>query len=66
MMAHLIPTIMWRLTKVICSFSTHFVSNRRRERTTGELLFVKQGDNESLRDFIGRFNVEVVSIPRLQ
>ncbi|XP_057249027.1 uncharacterized protein LOC130590545 [Beta vulgaris subsp. vulgaris] len=45
---------------------THFVSNRRRERTTGELLSVKQGANESLRDYIGRFNVEAVSIPRLQ
>ncbi|XP_010686749.1 uncharacterized protein LOC104900917 [Beta vulgaris subsp. vulgaris] len=39
---------------------------RHRERTTGELLSVKQGENESLRDFIGRFNVEAVSIPRLQ
>ncbi|XP_057250777.1 uncharacterized protein LOC104886396 [Beta vulgaris subsp. vulgaris] len=48
------------------TFSTHFVSNRRRERTTGELLSVKQGANESLRDYIGRFNVEAVSIPRLQ
>ncbi|XP_057251837.1 uncharacterized protein LOC130591894 [Beta vulgaris subsp. vulgaris] len=48
------------------TFSTHFVSNRRRKRTTGELLFVKQGANESLRDYIGRFNVEAVSIPRLQ
>ncbi|XP_010695896.3 uncharacterized protein LOC104908475 [Beta vulgaris subsp. vulgaris] len=47
-------------------FSTHFVSNRRRERTTGELLSVKQGENKSLRDYIGRFNVEAVSIPRLQ
>ncbi|XP_010693798.1 uncharacterized protein LOC104906704 [Beta vulgaris subsp. vulgaris] len=48
------------------TFRTHFVSNRRRERTTGELLSVKQGANESLRDYIGRFNVEAVSIPRLQ
>ncbi|XP_010677764.1 uncharacterized protein LOC104893366 [Beta vulgaris subsp. vulgaris] len=47
-------------------FSTHFVSNRRRERTTGELLSIKQGANESLRDYFGRFNVEAVSIPRLQ
>ncbi|XP_057248853.1 uncharacterized protein LOC130590437 [Beta vulgaris subsp. vulgaris] len=36
------------------TFSTHFVSNRRRERTTGEMLSVKQGANESLRDYIGR------------
>ncbi|XP_057249103.1 uncharacterized protein LOC130590633 [Beta vulgaris subsp. vulgaris] len=48
------------------TFSTHFISNRRRERTTGELLSVKQGANESLRDYIGCFNVEAVSIPRLQ
>ncbi|XP_010682229.1 uncharacterized protein LOC104897103 [Beta vulgaris subsp. vulgaris] len=48
------------------TFSTHFVSNRRHERTTGELLSIKQGANEGLRDYIGRFNVEAVSIPRLQ
>ena len=36
-----------------------------RERTTKQLLSVKQGENESLRDFIGRFNVEAVSIVRL-
>ncbi|XP_048493253.1 uncharacterized protein LOC104883311 [Beta vulgaris subsp. vulgaris] len=48
------------------TFSTHSVSNRHRERTTRELLSVKQGANESLRDYIDRFNVEAVSIPRLQ
>ncbi|XP_057247150.1 uncharacterized protein LOC130589400 [Beta vulgaris subsp. vulgaris] len=39
---------------------------RRREHTIGELLSVKQGENESLRDYIGSLNVEAVSIPRLQ
>ena len=29
-------------------------------------MSVKQGKNESLRDYIGRFNVEAVSIPILQ
>ncbi|XP_048489887.1 uncharacterized protein LOC125491858 [Beta vulgaris subsp. vulgaris] len=48
------------------TFSTHFVSNRRRERTIGDFLSVKQGENEILRDFVGRFNVEATSIPKLQ
>ncbi|XP_010684688.1 uncharacterized protein LOC104899233 [Beta vulgaris subsp. vulgaris] len=48
------------------TFSTHFVSSRRREQTIGELLSVTQGANGSLRDYIVHFNVEAVSIPRLQ
>lgn len=45
---------------------THFVSNRRRESTTGELLSIKQSKTESLLDFLGRFNVEAVNIPLMQ
>ncbi|XP_048502970.1 uncharacterized protein LOC125498745 [Beta vulgaris subsp. vulgaris] len=47
-------------------FVTHFVSNKRREKTTGELISIKQGDSKSLRDYVGRFNAEVVTIPSLQ
>ena len=60
------PGCISSFSQLSSTVSTHFVSNRRRERTTGELLFVNQGENESLRDFISRLNVKAVSIPRLQ
>ncbi|XP_010667003.1 uncharacterized protein LOC104884108 [Beta vulgaris subsp. vulgaris] len=60
------PDSISSFSQLSSTFSTHFVSNRRRERTTGELLSIKQGENESMRDYIGRFNVEAVSIPKLQ
>lgn len=47
-------------------FVTHFVRNKQREKTTGELMSVKQGEIESLRDDFGRFNAEVVTIPTLR
>ena len=50
----------------ISMFVTHFISNKRREKTTGELMSIKQRETESLRYYIGRFNSEVVTIPSLQ
>ncbi|XP_048496389.1 uncharacterized protein LOC125495652 [Beta vulgaris subsp. vulgaris] len=47
-------------------FVTHFVSNKRRKKTTGELMSIKQGETESLRDYVGRFNAEAVTIPTPQ
>ncbi|XP_010695400.1 uncharacterized protein LOC104908047 [Beta vulgaris subsp. vulgaris] len=47
-------------------FVTHFISNKRREKTTGKLMSIKQGESESLRDYVGRFNAEAVTIPSLQ
>lgn len=58
--------IMSGFSQLSFTFSTHFVSNRCCERTTGELLSIKQGETQSLRDFTGRLNVEAVSIPRLR
>ncbi|XP_010667700.1 uncharacterized protein LOC104884712 [Beta vulgaris subsp. vulgaris] len=52
--------------QLIFMFVTHFVSNKRREKTTGELMSIKQGDSESLRGYVGRFNAEAVTIPSLQ
>ncbi|XP_048490005.1 uncharacterized protein LOC104899480 [Beta vulgaris subsp. vulgaris] len=47
-------------------FVTHFVNNKRREKTAGELMSIKQGETKSLRDYIGRFNSEAIIIPSLQ
>ncbi|KMT08027.1 hypothetical protein BVRB_6g144340 [Beta vulgaris subsp. vulgaris] len=47
-------------------FVTHFVSNKQREKTTDELMSVKQGETESMRDYFGRFNAEAVTIPTLR
>ncbi|XP_048502738.1 uncharacterized protein LOC125498552 [Beta vulgaris subsp. vulgaris] len=47
-------------------FVTHFVRNKRREKTTGELMSIKQGDSESLRNYVGRFNAKAITIPKLQ
>lgn len=58
------PNIISSFSRLSSTFSNHFVSNRRHERTIRELLFIKQCEIESLQDFIGRFNVEAVSIPR--
>lgn len=41
-------------------FVTHFVSNKQRKKKTTKLMSIYQGEKESLRDYIGRFNSEVV------
>ncbi|XP_056698769.1 uncharacterized protein [Spinacia oleracea] len=52
-----------QLSKQFCE---HFVSNKRREKTSAELWSVKQRGDESLRDYLGRFNREVVMIPDIK
>ena len=47
-------------------FIIHSVGNKCREKTTGELMSIKQGDSKNLRDYVGRFNKEVVTIPSVQ
>ncbi|XP_021860692.1 uncharacterized protein [Spinacia oleracea] len=47
-------------------FRTQYVANIARERMTGELMSVVQGSQESLRDYISRFNMEASNIPKLQ
>ncbi|XP_021858453.2 uncharacterized protein [Spinacia oleracea] len=51
------------LSKQLCE---HFVSNKRREKTSAELWSVKQRGDESLRDYLGRFNREVELIPNMK
>lgn len=48
--------------QLLAKFQTHFVSNIRQERTNGEFMALKQGQCEILRDFLGRFNREAVTI----
>lgn len=47
-------------------FVTHFVNNKPREITIGEPMSIKQGEKERLRDYMGQFNSEAVTIPSLQ
>ncbi|XP_010677758.1 uncharacterized protein LOC104893360 [Beta vulgaris subsp. vulgaris] len=60
------PATVFYFCQLTSMFVTQFVSNKRREKTTGELMSVKQGETESLRDYVGRFNAEAVTIPTLQ
>ncbi|XP_021762924.1 uncharacterized protein LOC110727653 [Chenopodium quinoa] len=47
-------------------FVGQYVSNSVRQRTSGELMAVEQKPDESLRDYIRRFNNEANTIPKLQ
>ncbi|XP_010670084.2 uncharacterized protein LOC104887185 [Beta vulgaris subsp. vulgaris] len=60
------PATVFDFRQLTSMFVTHFVSNKRREKTTGKLMSIKQGEKESLRDYVGRFNAEAVTIPTLQ
>ncbi|XP_010665728.1 uncharacterized protein LOC104882989 [Beta vulgaris subsp. vulgaris] len=60
------PATVFDFRQLTSMFVTHFVRNKRMEKTTAELMSIKQGDSESLRDYVGRFNVEAVTIPSLQ
>ncbi|XP_021769838.1 uncharacterized protein LOC110734084 [Chenopodium quinoa] len=47
-------------------FIGQYVSNSVRQRTSGELMAVEQRADDSLRDYIRRFNNEANTIPKLQ
>ncbi|KAL2895424.1 Phenylalanine--tRNA ligase beta subunit [Bienertia sinuspersici] len=47
-------------------FSQHFVAARKFKKTSIHLMDCKQGENESLGEYIKRFNVESLEIPNLQ
>lgn len=46
-------------------FRGRFSSNKRGEKITASLMTVRQKENETLRDFLARFRVEVAEIPNL-
>jgi molybdopterin-guanine dinucleotide biosynthesis protein A len=43
-------------------FLTHFAGNYKRKRLSAYLLTLKQGENESIKDFMARFNTEELSV----
>lgn len=59
------PGSIYSFEQLTSAFTSHFVSNRRREKTCVELFSVRQIPGESLRDYLGRFNKEAVTIPEL-
>ncbi|XP_010667666.1 uncharacterized protein LOC104884680 [Beta vulgaris subsp. vulgaris] len=60
------PATVFDFRQLTSMFFTHFVSDKRREKTTGKLMSVKQWETESLRDYVGSFNAESITIPTLQ
>ena len=60
------PATVFNFRQLTSMFVTHFVNNKCREKPTGELMSIKQGEKESLRDYVGRFNARAVTIPTLQ
>ncbi|XP_022871340.1 uncharacterized protein LOC111390518 [Olea europaea var. sylvestris] len=46
-------------------FSAFFASNKRIKKTAASLMQLRQGQNETLRDFMTRFNKERLQIPDL-
>ena len=51
---------------LVSKFRAKFVSSNRREKTTAELIGVKQNHDESLRDFLTRFSSEAAMITDLR
>uniref|UniRef100_A0A803NEI2 RNase H type-1 domain-containing protein n=1 Tax=Chenopodium quinoa TaxID=63459 RepID=A0A803NEI2_CHEQI len=47
-------------------FKKHFIAGSRQTKTRVHLMTVKQGENESLKDYIKRFNTESQLFPDLQ
>ena len=45
------------------TFVEHFASSKKLETLLGDLYCIQQRRTESLRDYVGRFNREKVSIP---
>ena len=43
-------------------FVNNFIGGQRHKRSSSSLLTIEQGENESLRSFITRFNREVLSV----
>uniref|UniRef100_A0A803LXD8 Retrotransposon gag domain-containing protein n=1 Tax=Chenopodium quinoa TaxID=63459 RepID=A0A803LXD8_CHEQI len=51
---------------IATQFKKHFIAGSRQTKTSVHLMTVKQGENESLKDYIKRFNTESQLIPDLQ
>ncbi|XP_050259776.1 uncharacterized protein LOC126704820 [Quercus robur] len=48
------------------SFVCHFVGGQRQKRPADHLLTIKQGEGESLRSYVKRFNKEVLEVGKVE
>ena len=46
-------------------FVNNFIRRQRHKRSSSNLLTIEQGDNESLRSFITRFNIEALTMDEM-
>ncbi|KAL0303534.1 UNVERIFIED_CONTAM: Gag-Pol polyprotein [Sesamum radiatum] len=52
--------------QLIQKFTFHFASKRKQKRSATYLFNIRQGENESLKNFIGRFNNETLEVQDLR
>ena len=48
----------------VSSFVNNFIGGQRHKRSSSSLLTIEQGENESLRSFITRFNREALTVDK--
>ncbi|KAL2251819.1 UNVERIFIED_CONTAM: Retrovirus-related Pol polyprotein from transposon opus [Sesamum indicum] len=52
--------------QLVQKFAFHFASKRKQKRSATHLFTIRQGENESLRSFMGRFNNETLEVQDLR
>ncbi|KAL0345566.1 UNVERIFIED_CONTAM: hypothetical protein Sradi_4387900 [Sesamum radiatum] len=52
--------------QLIQKFAFHFASKRKAKRSATHLLTIRQGEKESLKSFVGRFNNETLEVQDLR
>ncbi|KAJ8444788.1 hypothetical protein Cgig2_032113 [Carnegiea gigantea] len=60
------PNSISNFSQLVEQFTGHFISNRRREKNSNELMNIRQGLSENLRSYIELFNSEIILIPKLK
>lgn len=58
------PGSIYNFSDLVEQFRNHFISGRRRQKASVELMSVKQGKDESLRDYLTRFNKEAITVSK--
>ncbi|KAJ7961194.1 Retrovirus-related Pol polyprotein [Quillaja saponaria] len=48
--------------QLVSQFKRHFMSNRRHKKDVTYLLSLKQGDEEPLKEYVGRFNYDALEV----
>ncbi|KAL2249921.1 UNVERIFIED_CONTAM: Retrovirus-related Pol polyprotein from transposon opus [Sesamum indicum] len=52
--------------QLVQKFAFHFASKRKQKRSATHLFTIRQGENESLKNFMGRFNNETLEVQDLR